>query len=188
MSSSNHPHHPHPHSNPREGNSGDPLDALRRRTQRGIIVCGGLVLLAAAFCFWPVSIEPLQAPSQPAADQAAIAARPNLPPLDIAPFDAPVWLAPPAPPPVEVAAKPTPPPPPLRLELLGIVRENDAYKAVVYDPDTDKVTVLASGDTLAGRTVGNITAVTVAIRDGAGIRTLTLKNTSPPTGPGGGDG
>ncbi len=167
----------------------DPLLALQRRTRRASAVCAGVVLLAAMYALWPVTIEPVSVPTPLSSDSESLAAgeASGPVPLDLAAFETPLWLAPPPPPPTEIAAKPPPPPPPLKLELLGILREGESYRAVVYDPETDKVTVLSSGDTLAGRTVGRITAETVAIKDGAGTRTLTLKTEAKP-GAGGGSG
>lgn len=163
----------------------DPLVTLRKRTRVAALAGTAATVLAGVYALWPVSIEPLPAPVEVTAHSPAQMDPPPAPPLDLAVFDGPIWLAPPpaTPAPSGVAAKPSPPPPPLKLELLGILREGDSFKAVVYDPDTDKVAVLSAGDTLAGRTINAVTADTVAIKDGAGTRTLTLKQAG-----GGGDG
>ncbi|GMV25105.1 MAG: hypothetical protein AMXMBFR58_11360 [Phycisphaerae bacterium] len=163
----------------------DPLVTLRKRTRVAVLAGTAATVLAGVSALWPVSIEPLPAPVEVTAQGPQETEPPPAPPLDLAVFDGPIWLAPPPPTtPAEVAAKPAPPPPPLKLELLGILREGDSFKAVVYDPDTDKVAVLSAGDTLAGRTINAVTADTVAIKDGAGTRTLTLKQ----AGGTGGDG
>jgi hypothetical protein len=157
----------------------DPLAMLARRTRRGLILCAGLTFCAAWFAVWPVSVDPIT-PPESIEPINTTGSKPVIVALDVAAFDVPVWLAPPPPPPppaVEVAAKPAALPP-LKLELLGIIKESNGYRAVVYDPDTDKVAVVGSGDSLAGRKVDRISADTLAIRDASGIRTLTLK--APP--------
>lgn len=175
------------------------LEPLARRARGVAWICGGVVVLATCYAVWPVSVTPIPGLSAlNRQDRSAASAQIHEDPFNVAAFDAPIWLQPPPPPTPEIAAKPAPPPPPslpppapLKLELLGIIREGDSYRAVIYDPDTDKVAVLAAGDTLAGRTVGKVTADAVAIKDGVGTRTLTLKNAAPPgsgTPPAGGDG
>lgn len=162
----------------------DPLSVLTRRTRRGLVTCASLTLCAALFAVWPVSVDPIT-PPESIGPINTISSKPVMIALDVAAFDVPVWLAPPPPPVVELAAKPaapSPPPPPLKLELLGIIREGNAYRAVVYDPDTDKVAVVGSGDSLAGRKVDRVSVDALAIRDASGIRTLTLKG---PPGNGG---
>jgi hypothetical protein len=92
--------------------------------------------------------------------------------LDTAAFRAPLWVSPPAPPP---APAPPPPPPPLRLQLLAVVLEGGAYRAVLYDPDTDRVLVASEGQTVSGRTLERVSARGVRVRDQAGVRVLALR-------------
>jgi hypothetical protein len=166
----------------------NPLSVLARRTRRGLVVCAGLTLCAALFAAWPVGVVGVDPITQADSIEpiGASGSKPTMVALDVAAFDVPVWLTPPPPPlpppAVEVAAKPSALPP-LKLELLGIIREGNTYRAVVYDPDTDKVAVVGSGDTLAGRKVDRVSVDALAIRDTSGIRTLTLKAT--PGGEGG---
>ena len=96
-----------------------------------------------------------------------------------------LWLSPPLPqpppPPAAAAA-----PPPFKLQLLAIIKEDAGaeagtsgvtYKAMVYDPDSDKVLVVAGGDTLGGRLIESIDRTALKIRDakGGAPRVLTLK-------------
>lgn len=165
----------------------DPLAMLARRTRLGLIVCAGLTLCAALFAVWPVAVDPITRPES-IEPISVSGSKPTMIALDVAAFDVPVWLTPPPPPPlpaVEVAAKPAALPP-LKLELLGIIKEGTTYRAVVYDPDTDKVAVVGSGDTLAGRKIDRVSVDALAIRDASGIRTLTLK--APPGAGAGGEG
>lgn len=95
--------------------------------------------------------------------------------LDLAAFNAPLWVAPP-PPKVAAATPPAPPPLPLKWQLLAIVREGEGYKALVYDPDTDKLLVLGEGDQSGMRRVARVSPTSVDVRDGAGVRTLALRD------------
>jgi hypothetical protein len=100
--------------------------------------------------------------------------------LDVAAFNAPLWVAPAPPPAAVAAAPPAPPPPPLRWQLLAIVREDSGYKALLYDPDTDKLLALGEGDQSGPRHVARVTSMSVDVRDSAGVRTLALRE--PATG------
>ena len=102
--------------------------------------------------------------------------------LDTRPFAIPLWIAPPAPSaPPSVSTPPPPPPPPLRLQLIAIVTEpppTSGRSVLFYDPDTDKLITLKSGDAIAGRTIEHISTETVTIREPGGnsTRTLALKD------------
>ena len=101
-------------------------------------------------------------------------AAPSVPlaPLDVEAFRCPLWVAPPAAPP---PAAPPPPLPALRLQLLAIVKDGTGYRAMIYDPDADRVFAAGTGDTAAGRKVERVTASDVQLRDGGGLRTLALR-------------
>jgi len=113
--------------------------------------------------------------------------------LDDAAFHAPLWLAPP-PPPAPAAEPPKPEPlAPLKLQLLAIVRgpgaeEETPYRAMLYDPDSDKIIEVAAGDLIAGRTVVGVTPHEITLRDRAGTRTLSLRSEGSASGTGGGGG
>jgi hypothetical protein len=95
--------------------------------------------------------------------------------IDLDAFRAPLWVAPPAPPPAPPAAKPPPAPPPLRLELLAIVRDENQIRALVYDPDSDRIMVVAEGDRVTDRTIERIGEAGVDIRTTHGLTTLALR-------------
>lgn len=141
--------------------------------------------------------HPLAGPLAPVEQHAQIA-DPDA--FDLAAFDAPIWVEPPAPPapppaPAVVEIKPvppapTPPPPPLKLQLIAIstraptAREGTAaptvYRAIVYDPDSDSLLTLETGQSLAaGRSVEHVNASTVSFRDGPHVRTLALREPDP---------
>jgi hypothetical protein len=150
------------------------LDHSRASTRR--------VLVAGAICTTVAGVWALWLPTRPAlmlteSDTRVASTESPPPPLDLAAFDTPVWTIAE---PIKVAAAPPPPPPPppLRLQLLGIVREGDAYKAVLYDPDSNKVRVVAAGEELQGRRVERIAADTVSIKTGALVQVLALKSTA----------
>jgi phosphomannomutase len=67
------------------------------------------------------------------------------------------------------------PPPPLRWQLLAILREDTGYRALVYDPDADRLIVLKEGDESGPQRVERVTATTLNVRGGAGVRTLALR-------------
>lgn len=101
-------------------------------------------------------------------------------PLDTSAFHVPLWIAPPvAEPPPAVITAPPPPPVPLRWQLLAIIQEDSTLKAMVYDPDTDKVYMMSRGDHLGSRTISDISSLSIHVRDGQGSRTLALHDTPP---------
>ena len=125
---------------------------------------------AAAWGLWP--LRPLEvsrgesvAPARPSGETALAA-------LDTDAFRAPLWVAPPAPP---APPAPAAPPAPLRLQLLAVVHEGAAYRAMLYDPDSDKLMVVGEGEKAGARTVEKVTASGVQIRDAAGVRALALR-------------
>jgi hypothetical protein len=137
-----------------------------------------LLLLPLGAAVW--ALMPLYAPvieaggieaPKPKAEPIALVS------LDSEAFRAPLWVAPP---PLPPPAPPAPPPPPLRLQLLAVVHEDGVYKAMLYDPDADKILVAAAGDSPAGKKVEQVTANSVKIRDATGVRTLALKEGATP--------
>jgi hypothetical protein len=139
-----------------------------------------LTLMCIAACgVWAfMPLGPAQV-SVPEISASAAAARPPTPSsLDLAAFNAPLWVAP-APASPSVAEAPPPPPPPLKWQLLAIVREDTGYKALVYDPDTDRLLVLKEGDDSGPQRVERVTATTMDVRGGTGVRTLALREAAP---------
>jgi hypothetical protein len=138
---------------------------------------------AAVWSFAPTKSQVIE-PSQ-AAD-GTHDAPPALAALDRDAFRAPLWVAPPAPPAPPVASAP---PPPLKLQLLAVVHEGGergnggVYKAMLYDPDSDKILVAGDGETVLGKKIEKVTGSGVQIRDGANLRTLALRTDQPGSKP-----
>ncbi len=130
-----------------------------------------VLLACAGFAIWPVEIASVAPPvvAQPETTKAQVAT------LDLAAFRVPLWVADPAPPAPAVANAPAPPPPPLKIQLLAIIHEDDAYKAAVYDPDSDRILVVAAGGKVGTRKVEKIDEATLTLRDDTGKRVLALK-------------
>jgi hypothetical protein len=85
-----------------------------------------------------------------------------------------LWVPPPAPP----VEKPKQQPPALKLQLLGIHHERDGgrqiLRATLYDPDTDRVLIVADGQKLGVFTVSSVHEKGVDLSDGTQTRTLAL--------------
>jgi hypothetical protein len=135
----------------------------------GLFVVTGCALWA----FWPLPRERVEAPStDPVAAPQQHDDAP--PPVDLAAFNAPLWVAPPPPPaPAPVVA--APPKPPLKLQLIAIVREGEARKAAIYDPDQDRLFIVGKGDSVAGRVIEEVRASDLTLTDNGGKATLALR-------------
>lgn len=125
----------------------------------------------AMFACWPLAVSRVHAPAPvvPPIEPREVTA------LNGAAFRVPLWVADPAPTPDP--APPTPLPP-LKLQLLAILRDGGVYKAVVYDPDSDRIQVLATGDSLGSRKVHSVNRADFTVVDESGQRTLSLKEGS----------
>ncbi len=151
-----------------------PKAGMRGGTQaRRAFVIAGLVL-CATFAAWPVAVSHpnTTAPiiTEPESTKKQVAA------LDLAAFRLPLWVADPAPAPPPAPAAPAAPPPPLKIQLLAIIHEGEVYKAAVYDPDSDRILVVAAGEKIGARRVDKIDKATLTIRDDTGKRVLALKS------------
>lgn len=62
----------------------------------------------------------------------------------VAAFDRTLWYVPPTP----VVVTPPRPPEMPRLELIGILREGDGYRAMIVDPATNEIRGVSDGDNL----------------------------------------
>lgn len=140
------------------------------------VVIAAAILASATFAVWPRTPRKIVVPTleRHASREAKPASA-----LDLAAFRIPIWVAeapPPAPPPTPVV----PPLPPLKLQLLAIIGEKQTdgmtrYSAAVYDPDSDRVLVVAAGEKVGPRTVEHVNQDTLTLRDDAGQRVLALK-------------
>lgn len=164
----------------------NPLGQQVAKTRVVLWVCVLVVLAAMSVRWWPMEaaatspgLVAKMADASPDSGEADPQRHSSH--LDLAAFDRAMWLVPAAPEPAIVAAeKPAPPPPPLTLQLLGLVNENGTAKAILYDSASDRVRVVAVGDSIGDRKVERIDAQGVAIRDGVGVRTLALKGGGAP--------
>lgn len=167
----------------------DPLAHQAAKTRVVLWTCVPLVLSAISTRWWPMgdsatSIGPETKQAAATTSSGEVDLPGKRPRLDLAAFDRAMWLVPAAPEMPKIAAEaPAPPPPALTLQLLGLVNESGTTKAILYDSATDRVRVVAVGDSIGERTIERIDTQGVAIRDGAGVRTLALKG-----GAGGGTG
>ncbi|MCC6678647.1 MAG: hypothetical protein IT436_16050 [Phycisphaerales bacterium] len=127
---------------------------------------------------FPASPPPSESPGQPDGPSTLVA-------LDDSAFRIPLWFTPaPAPPSTPSADTKPAPLPPFKLQLLAIVREGDPsgagpagqqFKALLYDPDTDKIVEAAAGQSIGERTVVGITEREMTLKDRTGTRTLSLR-------------
>lgn len=149
-----------------------PRTGMTRVHPAFVLACAASVSLCLAWACWPIRLPPLEAPVLGTHATARIVIRTDT--FDAEAFRAPIWLAAVIP---ESAPEPppTPPPAPLKLQLLAIFREGETYKATLYDPDSDRLFVVASGESVAGRHVDSITAESVTLRQGEDLRTLALR-------------
>ncbi len=147
-----------------------------RRLERPAIRAAAIaaMLLSAAWAFMPLPGGDLFHLADVPGSQTTSAAEDRIA-LNIDAFRAPLWVAPPAPPPQAPAPRPPPPPPPLKLELLAITRDDAIHRAVLYDPDTDRIHIVATGDRVADRTIERVTEHAISIRTTHGLTTLTLR-------------
>lgn len=161
-----------------------------------VLACSGMIALTAAWGFWPQSrVEPTE--PQPHLTATLVASIAQSRPLDLAAFQAPLWVAPIPPPAPPAPPPPAPPPPPLKLQLIAITTGEEAgggtaantFTALIYDPDQGKLFTLSAGQVITGRTIVRITESLVELREeSAGradglVRTLSLKSeaSKPPT-------
>lgn len=153
----------------------------RTRVPVALILASAAAVLASL----GFALAPLDRPAPPRVDLSApaSAAPARLAALDLDAFRAPIWVAEPPPPPPPAPPPPAALPPPLRLQLLAIVRDAGTLRATLYDPDTDRLHVVAAGDTVGTRAVERVEPDAVHLRDEAGPRTLSLRD--PPREMGG---
>jgi hypothetical protein len=137
------------------------------RSVLALTVAGAAVV--GAWALWPIRSVSLDNPDLSV--HKAPAAATELPVLQASAFRAPLWVAQAPPPPPPPAPQP---PPPLKLQLIAIVHENGEYRAALYDPDSDELKVVSTGDKLGSRTVTSVIKDSVTISEGKLIRTLAL--------------
>jgi hypothetical protein len=181
------------------------IDTLPRHSMRGPLLLGlGFIISIAAWAFWPLHEQTPTASTSLESLSKVQAVDSTLPPLNLAAFRTPIWIAPPPPlasPAPAVLASNTPVAPllpPFTAQLLAIVGRTsfsgsvsatDAYEAIFYDPVADKIVHAAAGDVVSQRLVTRVTAHEVVISESASgkssassgpERTLTLREAVKP--------
>lgn len=138
----------------------------------------GAAAACAAWALWPLRPPPELTQGVAVEESQAERAAPGSETvaLDTTAFAAPLWIAPPPPPPKPAPPAPPPPPPPLRLQLVGIVVEEGGPRAVLYDPDTDVLHIVASGEAVGSCVVESVSKAEVTLRQGDRLRTLALRD------------
>jgi hypothetical protein len=153
--------------------AGNPGVRQGRRIIGRVLACVSIAA-CGVWAFMPLGRAQVDVPR--ISPSAAAAGQPAQVALDLAAFNAPVWVAPAAPSPPPPALAEAPPPPPLKWQLLAIVREDTGDRALVYDPDSDRLLVLREGDESGPRRVERVTATTLDVRGGVGVRTIALRD------------
>jgi len=170
----------------------DPLSLLQRRRRRVLIAGAAVALVATFWVVWPL-IAPQYDDVYAAGVPSAGAARENPGPrarsatdprppatLDAEAFQVALWTPPPLKNAV-VAVPPPPPPPPFKLQLLGIAGDGTAdspLRACLYDPETDRVLLVAQGDTVKPFLIRRLTRENIEFVDGTRVERLTLREPS----------
>lgn len=163
-----------------------PAPIRRLRTQARATAAVSVIALTA--CAWwalsPLEYEPissitLREPAPETADDA-------LQPLNLAAFNAVIWRSPPTSVANQLKNKPTPPPAlRLNVQLVAITSDTSAAdigvtrRAAVYDPDKNRLLLLAEGDTVGRFTLTAIDAGSVTFTSGAHVATLKLRSDEP---------
>ena len=157
-----------------------PVDASTVTAMPSIGLALGCAMLAAAAAWWAWAVPERQLPiaegnEAPFSRVSASAEAARAASHDLAAFQAPLWVAPPAPPappPPAPKPEPEPPPPVLKWQLLAIVSgpteasESGTLRAMIFDPETDSVIELAAGQRHGARTIETIEQGSVTVREG----------------------
>lgn len=149
----------------------DPIRFVRRRALATWLTGGAALVPVAYWALRPLpkasapvpALPTLSAESSPAEEQR----------IDPSVFAVTLWSPrPPAPTtPPAVRADPSPAPaPPLKLQLIGIVAEPaisesepPQFRAALYDPETDRLYLVAPGEHVGIHRIGEITAHSVTV-------------------------
>lgn len=159
----------------------DPIARSRRRTRRTLIAAALLTLASLAWSVWPAHRAGFGAPvSLPGSSFPRPAAHsPWASSVDLAAFNAPLWVDPPRP----IVAKVDAPagPAPLRLQLIAILNApatagalTSAPRAILYDQGADKLITVAAGDSIGARTISAIDPEGVTVSLASGPQRLRL--------------
>ena len=94
--------------------------------------------------------------------------------IDQSDFIIRLWNPPPEARDRRLAEETAPPPKPLRLQLIGITDDGRQLRAALYDPDTDRLFIVGTGDHVKKHTV-TITPDAVELANGEVTHRLTLR-------------
>ena len=138
---------------------------------------GAIVILLCAWWAF-AALAPLD-PAPPAVELAGASSQPaatGINRIDRNAFCARLWN----PPPGERRLEPSQrsvakDQPPIRFQLVGIIREDGQLKAALYDPSTDRLLIVVSGDQIGRHTVSEIDEGGVELSDGRTSRRLALR-------------
>ncbi|MCC7389642.1 MAG: hypothetical protein IT431_12835 [Phycisphaerales bacterium] len=163
-----------------------PISACTRRDRAAAAVAAPALLAAALWAAWPLPHLPNPDPAPGAPDHPTNhptdAAEP--PPFDRQAFAAAIWNPPPQPErPAELAAAPAPPPLP-RLQLIGIAHDAGpdglpVLRAALYNPDTDRLHILAAGERIGTVTILAVEPGLVRFDSGGRPGELRLRQENP---------
>lgn len=165
----------------------DPLARIRRQMRCTLAAGVPATIAALAWAWWPsedVRGSRAMPPDQRNSTHAEDAAEPGQQlDIDVDQDSYAVRLWTPDPVPVAAVTAPpprTPPPPPPRprigLQLLGIhsTGADGELRATLYDPQTDRLLIVATGERVGLFEVDAVTASGVGLRDEQGVRTLAI--------------
>ena len=157
----------------------DPITAWRRRQRTAsaiaIIALAGTTL----WSWWPLPAPHTPDPTlQPPTNDAETIDGPA--PLDREAFAALIWNPPPEPERAVESAPTANTPPPPRLQLIGIARDagpdgDQVLRAAIYDPDTDRLHIVAQGERIGAVTVLAVEPGVVRLDSGGRPSELRLR-------------
>lgn len=133
-----------------------------------------LVTLSAAWAWRPVEqseprgffIDLHAPPTTPIDDEDHL--------FDQGAFVVRLWNPPPEVRDALVDGQTAPPPKPPRLQLIGIIDDGRQLRAALYDPEADRLLIVATGDRVKQHTI-TITADAVELANGRATHRLTLR-------------
>lgn len=158
----------------------DPLGAWSNRQRGALVAVGAALALGLAWALRPLHRAPAVEVELGAPD-GSVPGPGDLAPLDRAAFAAHIWNPPPRPEAAEVSSdtreQPAPPP---KLQLIGVAHDTGAdgdtvLRAALYDPDTDKLHLVASGERIGAVRV-SVDPEGVSLETAGGTARLALRD------------
>lgn len=163
----------------------DPTRIWRRRERLTLTLCSCAVLASLAWALAPLGPMPdIAGTIRPPAFDGAVES--DVAPLDRSAFAAKLWNPVPAPATPTVTPEPRQAAVPLpKLQLIGIVQdaagnEKQILRAALYDPDTDTLHIVASGEEIGGVLIAAIDPDSVQLEVGGRPATLALRDDASP--------